>query len=140
MAIFSEDISINSIIGNGSAISGDIRINGVARIDGDLDGNLEASGNVILGEKSRIRGDIIAKSITVGGIVKGNIFAKESVRLLSTSVVLGDIQTRKMIADENVLFTGHCISLSNNEDFDKAVLEWEDRKEISSKRIKITEE
>ena len=90
MAFKIDDISINTIIGNGSAISGDVKINGFVRIDGDIDGNLETDGNVIIGENARIQGDLKAKSIIIGGIILGNIRAAESVKLLTTAVVIGD--------------------------------------------------
>ena len=64
MAVFNDDISINSIIGNGSSIRGDIKINGFMRIDGDLEGNLETTGNVLVGENARIAGNITARSRT----------------------------------------------------------------------------
>ena len=75
MAIFNDESSINSIIGRGSTIRGDMKINGFMSIDGDLDGNLETTGNVIVGRNARINGNITAKSVTVSGIVKGNIVA-----------------------------------------------------------------
>ena len=92
MAIFNDNISINSILGTGSSVKGDVKINGFARIDGDIDGNIEATGNVIIGENARIRGNIKAKSITViGGIVLGDIVAPDFIKLLSSSVVIGEI-------------------------------------------------
>ena len=48
MALRVDDISINTIIGKGSAISGNMKVNGFIRIDGDIDGNLETDGNVIM--------------------------------------------------------------------------------------------
>ena len=91
MALRIDDISINTVIGKGSEIKGNIKVNGVVRIDGDIDGNLETDGNVIIGENARIRGNINAKSIIVGGIILGNIFANESVKVLANSIVIGDI-------------------------------------------------
>jgi len=135
MALFNDDISINSIIGPGSSIKGDIKINGFTRIDGDLDGNLETAGNVIVGENARVRGNIIARSITVGGIVQGNIIAPVSVKLLSSSTVIGDIQTHKLIADENVIIHGHCIALSEDLSYNEAVKYWQNSKAIASKSI-----
>ena len=71
-----DNISINSILGSGSSVKGDVKINGFARIDGDIDGNLETTGNIIIGEKARIRGNVTGRSVTViGGIVLGNIVA-----------------------------------------------------------------
>jgi len=137
MGVFNDDISINSIIGNGSSIRGDIKINGFMRIDGDLEGNLETTGNVLVGENARIAGNITARSITVGGIIKGNVVAPEQVHLLSSSIVIGDIQTRRFQADENVIVHGHCISLSDETEYESASSEWENVKSISQKAIKV---
>ena len=58
MALRIDDISINTIIGNGSSILGDIQVNGFVRIDGNIDGNLKTDGNVIVGDNAKIRGNI----------------------------------------------------------------------------------
>lgn len=135
MTFNNEDVSINSIIGLGSTISGDIKVNGFVRIDGDIDGNLETTGNIIVGEKARIQGNVVARSITVGGVIKGNITASDSVDLLATSIVLGDICTRRLQADENVVFHGHCIALTKEDDFNTAVTKWQNMQTITSHSI-----
>ncbi|MBP5251347.1 MAG: polymer-forming cytoskeletal protein [Treponema sp.] len=135
MAVFNDDISINSLIGAGSAIKGDIKINGFTRIDGDLDGNIETPGKVIIGEKARIRGNITARAVTVGGIIKGNIVAPEHVHLLSSSAVIGNIQTHHLVADENVILQGHCISLSDETSYKNSVSDWQNAEDITSKSI-----
>ncbi len=137
MSLFSEDVSINNVISSGSAIRGDIKINGFMRIDGDLDGNLESSGDVIVGEKARIRGNVSARSITISGIVCGNIIAPESVHLLSSSAVIGDVLTHSFQADEHVVFHGHCISLKNPDAYNMAVHTWENTQAIVSKVVKV---
>ena len=138
MAIFNDNISINSILGTGSSVKGDVKINGFARIDGDIDGNIEATGNVIIGENARIRGNIKAKSITViGGIVLGDIVAPDFIKLLSSSVVIGDLQTKKLVSEENVVLHGHCISLSDSAEFASAVSRQENMKAISAMSIRI---
>ena len=126
MPFLNDDISINTFIGAGSAVSGNMKISGFTRIDGDVDGNLEISGKVIVGEKSRIKGNIIAKSAIIGGIVEGNITAPDAVQLFSTAVVIGDIVTHKLELEDNVIFQGHCISLSNQTEYDEAVQQWND--------------
>ena len=45
-----EDVSINTIIGPGSFIRGGLKISGFVRIDGDIEGNLETGGRIIVGE------------------------------------------------------------------------------------------
>lgn len=135
MALLNEDIVINSILGPGSSISGDIKVNGFVRVDGDIDGNLIATGNVIIGEKARILGNVQAKTITIGGIVKGNVIASQSVQLLSSSVVIGDITARRIRADENVFLQGHCIALTDDTEFEEACASWESIRKITSHSI-----
>ncbi|MBO4404229.1 MAG: polymer-forming cytoskeletal protein [Treponema sp.] len=137
MAVFNDDISINSLIGVGSSIKGNIKINGFTRIDGDLDGNIETSGKVIVGEKARIRGNITARAVTVGGIVRGDIVGSDCVHLLSTSAVIGNVQTHRLIADDNVILHGHCISLSDETSYKNSVSEWQNTEDITSKSIRV---
>ncbi|MBR1537350.1 MAG: polymer-forming cytoskeletal protein [Treponema sp.] len=121
MAFLTDDISINTIIGLGSAVSGDIHANGFIRVDGDIDGNLESTGNIIIGDKARINGNITALSIVIGGIVLGDVYAPDGIKLLSSSAVIGNISTKNLEIEENVIFHGHCIALKNEEEFNLAL-------------------
>lgn len=135
MALFNDNYSINSILGNGSSFKGNLKINGCIHIDGDLDGNLDSTGNVIVGEHARINGSVTAKSITIGGIIKGDVIAPESVHLLSSSVVIGDIQTHHFQADKDVLIHGHCIALSDDSLYSESVQKWQDKQAIEGASI-----
>ena len=108
MAFSIEDISINTLIGPGSFVSGDVKINGFIRVDGDIDGKIETSSNVIIGEKARIRGNIDAASVVIGGIVIGDITAPKGIKLLSNSVLIGNVTTKSIQIEENVVFQKLC--------------------------------
>ena len=133
MALRIDDISINTIIGKGSAISGDLKVNGFIRIDGDIDGNLETDGNVIVGENARIRGDLTAKSVIIGGIIKGNIKANESVKILADAAVIGDVISRKVQVDGSALIHGHCISIKDEAEYGKISGEYLQSRAIKEK-------
>jgi cytoskeletal protein CcmA (bactofilin family) len=135
MALRVDDISINTIIGKGSAISGNMKVNGFIRIDGDIDGNLETDGNVIVGENARIRGDLTAKSVIIGGIIKGNITANESVKILAEAAVIGDVISRKVQVDGSAIIHGHCISIKDEAEFGKTSGEYLQSKAIKEKVI-----
>ena len=135
MAFSFEDISINTLIGPGSFVSGDVKINGFIRVDGDIDGKIETSSNVIIGEKARIRGNIDAASVVIGGIVIGDITAPKGIKLLSNSVLIGNVTTKSIQIEENVVFNGHCISLSNDEEYNKSSKRFLDKQVIRSKVI-----
>lgn len=143
MAFLNDEYSLNNIIGTGSSIKGNLKINGSVRIDGDVDGDIEVTGNLHAGKNARLNSNISAKSVIVEGLIKGDISASESVQLLSTSIVLGNIKTRKIQADENVILNGHVIALSNSEEFEEASEKWQNYQAISAyslNRKKSTEE
>ncbi len=135
MALRTDDISINTIIGKGSAISGNMKVNGFIRVDGDIDGSLETDGNVIVGENARIRGDLTAKSVIIGGIIKGNIKAAESVKVLAEAAVIGDNISRKVQVDGSAVIHGHCISIKDETEFGKTSGEYLQSKAIKEKVI-----
>ncbi|MBO5730894.1 MAG: polymer-forming cytoskeletal protein [Treponema sp.] len=132
MAFRSDDISINTFIGSGSAVAGNLKIAGFVTVHGDLDGDLEASGKVIVSESARIRGNITAKSAIIGGVVEGNITAPDSIQLFQTSSVVGDLCTRKLVLEDGTLFHGHCISLSEETEYQEARSQALDKAAITS--------
>ncbi len=119
MALRIDDISLNTIVGSGSSIKGDLKINGFVRIDGDIEGNLSTDGNVVIGENAKIKGNVNAKSAIIGGIILGDVYVKENIKLLSSSIVIGDILSRKIQIEESALFQGHCISIKNQDEYDR---------------------
>ena len=128
-----DDVSFQTLIGAGAFIKGDLRLEGFIRLDGDVDGNVETSGGIIIGEQARIRGNIHALSVTVNGIVEGDIVAPEGVQLFSTASVRGDIVTKKISVEENVFVQGQCIVLDDENAFNGAKSLWQDKKAIREK-------
>ena len=135
MGLLSDDISICTLVGSGSSFSGNMRVNGAMMVDGDIDGDLEVSVNLIVGEKARVRGNITAKSAVISGIVLGDISAPEGIKLTATSTVLGDIATHRLQIAQGVVFNGHCISLSDEDLFEKESTKQRQLKEIKQKTI-----
>jgi cytoskeletal protein CcmA (bactofilin family) len=127
-----EDLSINTIIGPGTSIRGDIEAGGFVRIDGSLKGDLVAKGRVVIGERARMESDIVGSSVTVGGVVKGSIFASERVSVLSTGLVLGDIVTRRIQADDGNLIHGRIVACGDQGDWEARLAEYRDERGVRS--------
>lgn len=102
------NVKINTILGNGAEFQGDFTTEGSARVDGAVDGNVKASGTLIIGATGRITGNIEVEAAVVGGEVQGNIAASERVELTATAKVLGDISTKVIVIDEHAIFQGRC--------------------------------
>mgnify|MGYP002756056648 CR=1 FL=1 len=117
---FIDDISVNTIVGPGALISGNITVSGFLRIDGDIDGNIQTQGRVIIGEEARIRGNIRAASVSVGGIVQGDIIAPDYVIILSSGMVIGSVLTKKLRVDDDVILHGFCSATGEQTGFEEA--------------------
>ena len=96
---------LESLIGANSKFKGDIDTKGTLRIDGYMEGNVNADW-VILGEKACLKGDVTARGIIVGGRVYGNLKAKEIVEIKAKGQVSGDISTGKLTIIEGGVFDG----------------------------------
>lgn len=129
-AISREDLTINSIIGPGTSVAGDVDAAGFVRVDGNLKGQLTTKGRVVVGEQARIAGDIGASAVTVGGVVKGNIMAKDRVHVLATAIVLGDVVTTRIQADQGCLIHGRIVSCGDAEAWDGKIAEYRDRRGV----------
>lgn len=140
MAFHTDDISMNTIVGVGSLITGNIYSAGIARIDGDINGKVESAGHVQIGSAARIKADIIAHSVDVFGVIEGDILAPEGVHLYPKAVVLGDIVTKHLQLDGNVLVNGECITLSDEEAFEESRNHWIDVKAVSGKTFAVHED
>ena len=102
----STDTKMNTLIGAGAELSGDFTLDGSARIDGKIGGNVTVTGNLILGAGSVVMGDVQAASVLIGGEVTGDINAPEKAELTASAKVLGDIVTTVIVIDEHAVFQG----------------------------------
>lgn len=104
--IFSKNADkLESFVGVNSTFKGNIETKGTFRIDGMMEGNIEADW-VILGEASSVNGDIVGRGVIVGGMIRGNVTAKEIVEIKSKGRVTGDITAGKLTINEGGMFEG----------------------------------
>jgi len=118
-----KDFSLNTIIGPGSYVFGNIESSGFTRVDGNVLGDLKAEGKVVIGESARMKSNISGTFITIGGVVYGNVLASEGIIILASGLVKGDIITRRIRADEGCFVHGRVKVCRTGEAWDKAVSE-----------------
>jgi len=126
------DFSINTIIGPNTNVTGDVEAGGFTRIDGSIRGEVKAKGRVVIGERARMKGNLSGTNITVGGVVFGNIIADGHLVILSTAVVIGDIITRRIQADDGCFVNGKVTVCSSDEMWIKTMTEHRDALGIKS--------
>ena|ERR1700758_5556885 len=96
----SEGDAALSIIGTGMRVVGDITADGVVKVEGTIVGAIHAGRQVLVAKGGMVEGDLFAREAIIGGEVRGSIEATERVELQSTSVVHGDVATRRLLVQE----------------------------------------
>jgi cytoskeletal protein CcmA (bactofilin family) len=128
----SGDYSINTIIGPNTSLTGDIDAGGFTRVDGSVRGEIRARGRVIIGERARIKGNVSGTNITIGGVVCGNIIADGALVILSTAVVIGELISRRIQADDGCFINGKVTVCPSEESWTKTTSEYQDAQGIKS--------
>jgi len=102
---------IETLIGEGSTINGDIVANNSLLINGLVTGNVTTESTIRVGTTGVIKGNVKAKSAIIGGVIEGDLDTKENTILGSRSRLLGDLRTTKLKIEEGATFEGRCVML-----------------------------
>ena len=97
---------IEAVIGPAASFNGHLKCDGSVRIDGFCEGSIETAGNVIIGEGAKVIADITAENVSVSGVVKGNIAARDRLEILPTGRVWADIAVTSFLIDDGGFFRG----------------------------------
>ncbi|HEY6207310.1 MAG TPA: polymer-forming cytoskeletal protein [Chthoniobacterales bacterium] len=94
------------LLSGGVSIKGSVKFRNSLLIDGQVEGEIDSTGALTIGEHAKIRGTIRAKSVVVRGTIEGNIFASERCELGAGCTLRGDIEAPRLVVDENATFLG----------------------------------
>ena len=97
----------SALLSRGVSIKGLVKFLNELRIDGEVEGTIDSTGTLTLGEHAFIRGEIRTKSVKVRGTVEGNVFVTERCELQAGCSVRGDIEAPRLMVDENATFAGN---------------------------------
>ncbi|MCK4357214.1 MAG: polymer-forming cytoskeletal protein [Candidatus Cloacimonetes bacterium] len=100
--------NLNTIIGKGTKVVGEIYTNGSIRIDGEVEGKIESKGFLTIGPTAKIKADIKAKEAIIGGIIHGNINVENSLILQKSAQISGDIIAKILNIETGAKFDGKC--------------------------------
>ena len=91
-------IDIQTLVGPGTRVRGDIDFVGGCHVDGEIVGNVRASGTasatLSISEAGRVEGSVSAPFVVLNGTVEGDVKALERVELGATAKVVGNVHYR----------------------------------------------
>ena len=92
----------------GSKIVGNISADSDFRIDGLIEGDLNCTGKVVIGEAGRIKGTVVCQQAEILGLMEGKILCHQQLSLRASGKIQGDVQTKTLIVEPGALFNGTC--------------------------------
>lgn len=93
---------------SGTRISGKLSFDGPTRIDGHVDGEINAKDMLTVGESAVITAQIRAASIVVAGKISGDITAVQRIEIRPSAKVIGNLTAPVLVVHEGAIFEGHC--------------------------------
>jgi len=91
-----KDLKIDTLIGAGTRINGDVEFSGGLHLDGYISGNVSSEPNtdaiLSVSEQGGIEGSVSVPNVILNGIVKGDIDATLRVELGEKARVLGNVR------------------------------------------------
>jgi len=122
---------MDTIIGEHTTIIGNIESDGSVKVEGRVEGDIKAAGDVTTLVNAVIIGNIWCENMILAGTVTGNIYAKNNLHLESTARLKGDVEIHSLVTDEGAVFEGSCKMTAAPSDEDKNI-----KKKFDFKRSK----
>ena len=105
--------SIDSLIGVGTRVEGNVIFTGGLRVDGEVRGNISSEngqeGTLVISEKASVEGAITVGHVVINGVVIGPVFAGESLELLPGARVTGDVEYFQIEMQQGAVIQGRLV-------------------------------
>jgi cytoskeletal protein CcmA (bactofilin family) len=99
---------LSGFIDRGVRIQGELIFENTFRIDGNFHGTIRSDDLLIIGDEGQVDAQIEVGSLSVSGIVKGKIHARERLEVQKGGKVFADVFTPSLFIEEGGVLQGSC--------------------------------
>ena len=104
---------IDSLIGAGTIVDGDVSFSGGLRIDGQVRGNVTAANGdpctLVVSEHARVDGEIRVSHVVINGTINGPVTADDYLELQAAARIVGDVSYRQIEMRVGAVIQGRLI-------------------------------
>lgn len=97
----------------GTVIKGDVFSQADFRLDGELIGNFQSKGKIVIGPAGSVTGDIVCKNADIEGRFNGKIQVVEILNLKSKASIHGEVVCGKLSVEPGAEFSASCVMKPN---------------------------
>ena len=110
---YTELLGKTNRIVEGTTIKGDIISQADFRLDGELKGNFQTKGKIVIGPAGSVTGDIICKNADIEGKFKGKIQVLEVLNVKNKASIHGEVICGKLSVEPGADFSASCTMKTN---------------------------
>lgn len=110
---YTELLGKTNRIVEGTIIKGDIISHADFRLDGELTGNFQSKGKIVIGPAGSVTGDIICKNADIEGRFKGKIQVAEILNVKHKASIHGEVICEKLSVEPGADFSASCMMKTN---------------------------
>lgn len=109
---------IDSLIGAGTCVQGDVRFSGGLRIDGEVKGAVEgaegaSAATLVVSEHARIEGSVRVAHLVVNGVIVGPVSVSDTLELQSNARIIGDVEYTAIEMHQGAVIEGRLVHLQS---------------------------
>lgn len=98
----------------GTTIKGDIISQADFRLDGELIGNFQSKGKIVIGPAGSVTGDVICKNADIEGKLNGKIKVAEILNVKNKASIYGEVVCGKLSVEPGADFSASCKMKTNS--------------------------
>lgn len=99
---------LNGFLDAGSHIQGDLHFEDTFRVDGRITGKVVSDGDLVVGERGEIEGELHVGRVFVSGTVRGSIKAAGRIEITVGAKVYAHLETPSLVIEDGAVFEGRC--------------------------------
>lgn len=107
-AVFQEPAAkMDVYISADSFVKGHLQTKSNIKVDGRINGNINAAGNVHVGTDAQVDGNVTGTDVQIAGIVRGNINVSGALHIFSSAKLIGDVKAASVEVEKGAQYKGN---------------------------------
>ncbi len=99
---------VRTFLDPGTSVTGKLSFTAPTRIEGQLKGEVRASGLLMIGASAQVEAEVQAKTLIIEGQLRGEVRGADRVEIKTGGCLVGSVETRILVVNEGGHLEGDC--------------------------------
>jgi len=95
-----------TVLAKDDTVAGKLHLKGSGQVLGSFSGQIECDGDLVIGPEADVEAEIRSVTVTIAGVVRGNVVATNRLKITSTGRLEGDASVGALVVQEGGIHRG----------------------------------